>query len=101
MRNNIIYRMNEVNSSRERLIRVTFTIPQDIANQLDDDITKGNKSRFAAEAMREKIAYEKRIRALKRLAELPPTFTHIEDGAKYIHEMREAEGKDRSERLGI
>lgn len=94
--------MNHIDSTpRIKLVRVTFTMPEEVVNQLDDELTEGNKSRFATEAMQKEIAYKKRIRALKGLAELPPAFPHIKDAAEYIREMRQQEGKDRNAHLGL
>lgn len=94
-----MYNLNT--TSNNKPVRVTFTVPQNVVDDLDKEMTEGNKSKFVTEALAEKIAHLKRVRALKRLAELPPAFPHIKDGAEYIKRMREEEDVERSARLGV
>jgi metal-responsive CopG/Arc/MetJ family transcriptional regulator len=49
-----------------RMIRLNITLPEDIVKQLE---TKKNKSRFIAEALREKIEREKRKKVESLLKE--------------------------------
>lgn len=94
--------MNSLNAiPNNKPVRVSFTVPQNVLDDLDEEMTEGNKSKFVTEAVAEKIAHRKRVRALKRLAELPPAFPHIKEGAEYIRKMREEEDTERTARLGV
>lgn len=82
-------------------IRVNITIPKQVWSELAETAPKGEKSRFITEAIEEKLLQEKKRKAFKELATLPPTFTDIPDGAAYIRDMRHAEDKKRTTRLAV
>lgn len=80
-------------------VRFNITLPKKIADDLRE-IAKPNISKFIAESLEEKIRYEKRMRAIEELKKLPPAFPHIKNAAKYIHNMRQKEDKQRRKKLG-
>ncbi len=58
----------------------------------DDPYVSENIDHYLYGAPKKK-RLKKRSRAFRELAKLPPTFTHIPDGAEYIHEQRREEDK--------
>lgn len=81
--------------------RINITIPKRLLSELEKEVPDRGKSGFVAEAIDEKLAAKKRERALKELSKLPPVFTSIKDGAKYIAKERTREDKMRSSHLGL
>jgi len=78
--------------------RVNLTIPKDIIAHLKRHT--GNMSKYVSEAVRERIAREKREKALREILAAKPTFTHVKDGTSYVRELRAAD-KKRDSRLGL
>ncbi len=89
--------MNTANASSQ-YIRVNLTIPKEVL----EDVKKqqGNISQFASEAMREKLARQKREQAFKDILAGEPSFTDIADSVEYVRKLR-AEDEKRMQRLGI
>jgi hypothetical protein len=82
-------------------VRINITIPNRLITELEKEIPERGKSGFISEAIEEKLIREKRKRALKRLANLPPTFRNIPSGKEYIETERITEDKERSLRLEV
>jgi hypothetical protein len=80
---------------------MTISVPEDFVEELKASVSSGNISRFLVEGGREKLERERRERALRDLASLPPAFPDITDSAKYIHELRRKEDAHRSSKLGL
>jgi hypothetical protein len=80
---------------------MTISVPEDFVEELKASVSAGNISRFLVEGGREKLERERRERALRELAALPPAFPAITDGATYIHELRRKEDAHRSSKLGL
>jgi post-segregation antitoxin (ccd killing protein) len=78
--------------------RVNLTIPKDILAYLRHHTE--NMSRYISEAVRERIARERREKALKELLAAKPTFTDVKDGTTFVRELRAAD-KKRDARLGL
>ena len=78
--------------------RVNLTIPKDIIDYLKRH--SDNMSRYISEAVRERIAREKREKALREILSAEPTFTDVPDGATFVREVR-AEDTKRDKRLGL
>jgi len=57
-------------------------------------------SSYISEAVRERIAREKREKALREILAAKPTFTDVKDGTTYVQELRSGD-KKRDERLGL
>jgi hypothetical protein len=57
-------------------------------------------SKYISEAVRERIAREKREKALREILAGKPTFTDVKDGTTYVRELRSAD-KKRDKRLGL
>jgi len=83
------------------VVRINVTVPKRLLSELEKEVPERGKSRFVSKAIEEKLAKEKRERALRELTRLPATFLLIEDGAKYIVREREREDKERSRHLGL
>ncbi len=79
-------------------IRVNLTLPKDIIAYLKRHTA--NMSQYISEAVGERIAHEKRMRALETLRKHGPAFPHIKDASAYVHDLR-GEDEERAERLGI
>lgn len=84
--------------STSNLVRVNLTLPKEI---VDEVRKKGSISKFAAETMSEALARERRLKAMEEILAGPPSFTHIKDAAKYIHDMRREDAKKRDKKLGL
>jgi hypothetical protein len=78
--------------------RVNLTISKDIIEYLKRHTE--NMSSYISEAVRERIAREKREKALREILAAKPTFTDVKDGTTYVQELR-AGDKKRDERLGL
>jgi hypothetical protein len=78
--------------------RVNLTIPKDIIDYLKRH--SNNMSRYISEAVRERIAREKREKALREILAAKPTFTDVPNGAAFVREVRSGDTK-RDERLGL
>ena len=78
--------------------RVNLTIPKDIIEYLKRHTE--NMSSYISEAVRERIAREKREKALREILAAKPTFTEAKDGTTYVRELRSIE-KKRDKRLGL
>lgn len=80
------------------IIKVTFSIPKHIIEDLKHNTE--NMSRYVSEAIAEKRAYEKRIKAIEELRKLGPAFPEIEDASAWVQELREGD-LERDKRLGL
>lgn len=78
--------------------RINLTIPKDIISYLRNN--SDNMSKYISEAVRERIAREKRGNALREILAAKPTFTDAKDGTTYVRELREID-KKRDKRLGL
>jgi hypothetical protein len=78
--------------------RVNLTIPKDIIEYLKRHTE--NMSSYISEAVRERIAREKREKALREILAAKPTFTDVRDGATFVRELRSVD-KKRDKRLGL
>jgi hypothetical protein len=78
--------------------RVNLTIPKDIIAYLKRH--SDNMSRYISEAVRERIAREKREQALAEILSAKPTFTDVADGVSFVREVRSGD-KKRDARLGL
>jgi post-segregation antitoxin (ccd killing protein) len=78
--------------------RVNLTIPKDIIDYLKRH--SDNMSRYISEAVRERIAREKREKALREILAAKSTFTDVPDGATFVREVR-SEDRKRDKRLGL
>ena len=78
--------------------RVNLTIPKDIIDYLKRH--SDNMSRYISEAVRERIAQEKRENAFREILAAKPTFTDVKDGISFVREVRTGD-KKRDERLGL
>ena len=78
--------------------RVNLTIPKDIIAYLKRHTE--NMSNYFSEAVRERIAREKREKALREILAVKPTFTDAKDGTTFVRELRSVD-KKRDERLGL
>jgi hypothetical protein len=80
-------------------IRINMTVSKQLLHEVEKAVTKRGKSSFITEAIAEKLARDKRERALEELAALPPTFTAIADGATFIAEQRRTDEGERMQKL--
>ncbi len=78
--------------------RINLTIPKEIVDHLKRHTE--NMSKYISEAVRERIAREKRDKALRDILDAKPTFTHVKDGRTYVRELRAAD-KKRDSRLEL
>lgn len=78
--------------------RINITIPKDIIAYLKHNTE--NMSKYISEAIRERIAREKKEKALKEILDAKPTFEDVKDGTTYVHTLRSVD-KKRDERLGL
>jgi post-segregation antitoxin (ccd killing protein) len=78
--------------------RVNLTIPKDIIAYLKRH--SDNMSRYISEAIRERIAREKKEQALREILSAKPTFTDVANGVSFVRDVRSAD-KKRDKRLGI
>ena len=78
--------------------RVNLTIAKDVIDYLKHNTE--NMSKYISEAVRERIAREKRERALREILAAKPTFIDVKDGTTYVRELR-AIDKKRDKRLGL
>jgi Post-segregation antitoxin CcdA len=78
--------------------RVNLTFPTDVLDYLKRNTE--NISKYVSEAVRERIAQEKRKKALDELLTAKPVFPDVKDGTSFVHALRSADRK-RDERLGI
>ena len=78
--------------------RINLTIPKDILEHLKRHTD--NMSKYISEAVRERMAREKREKALREILAAQPTFTHVKDSTSYVRELREAD-KKRDSRLDL
>ena len=84
----------------QTVVRVNVTIPKGIIEDVKRLDAKRSISKFASEAMSEKLAREKRERALNAILAGPPTFTDIEDSTAYVRALR-TEDRERDKRLKL
>ncbi len=84
----------------QTVVRVNVTIPKGIIEDVKRLDAKRSISKFASEAMSEKLAREKRERALTAILAGPPTFTDIEDSTAYVRALR-TEDRERDKRLKL
>ena len=59
-----------------------------------------NMSKYISEAVRERIARDKREKALREILAAKPTFTNVKDGTTFVRELR-SDDKKRDKRLGL
>jgi Arc/MetJ-type ribon-helix-helix transcriptional regulator len=78
--------------------RINLTIPKEIVEHLKRHTE--NMSKYIREAVRERMAREKREKALREILAAKPTFTHVKDSTSYVRELRAAD-KKRDARLGL
>jgi post-segregation antitoxin (ccd killing protein) len=78
--------------------RVNLTISKDIIEYLKHHTE--NMSKYISEAVKERIAREKRQKALSEILAEKPTFPDVKDGTTYVRELRSVE-KKRDKRLGL
>lgn len=78
--------------------RINLTIPKELVEHLKRHTV--NMSKYISEAVRERIAREKREKVLHEILAAKPAFTHVKDGTTYVRELREAD-KKRDSRLGL
>lgn len=83
------------------VVRINVTVPRRLLSELKKEVPERGKSGFVSEAIEEKLARKKKEKALKELAKLPATFTHINDGATYVRSERTKEQNERLVRLGV
>ncbi len=81
-----------------RYTRVNLTIPKDIIEYLKRH--SDNMSRYISEAVRERIARERREKAFREILSAKPTFTDVKDGVSFVRDVRTSD-KKRDERLGL
>ena len=82
-------------------IKVHLTFPPKIIGEIDDLVGKRGRSKFVAEAAKEKISREKFLKALKECAgtwksENHPNLPSSKDVVKFVEKIR----KESEERLG-
>ena len=87
--------------SNSTTIRINITVPRWLVGELEREVPERGKSGFISEAIEEKLVRKKRDKALKEVANLPPTFKDIADGKEYINKIRKAEDVLRRTRLGL
>lgn len=90
-----------MNIANTGVVRVNITVPKKLLSELEKEVPKRGKSSFVSEAIKEKLARKQKDKALKELAELPATFTGIENGASYIGNERTRQDKERTKRLRL
>src|SRR5689334_7693036 len=71
--------------------RVNLTTPKDLLGYLKRN--PDNISKYISEAVRERIARERRETALNELLAAKPTFRDVEDGTTYVRQLRAADKK--------
>ena len=81
-----------------RYARLNITLPKDVAEYVRSNAE--NMSKYIAEALHERIARERREKAVKAILAGPPSFTDIDDSTAYVRGLRE-EDKARDKRLGL
>lgn len=81
-------------------IRIDITVPKDVVSEVKKRTSKRGVSQFFTEAAKEKLAKEKREKALKEILAAPPAFTDIKDSVAWIRKSRRLDNK-RMKRLGI
>ncbi|OGG14335.1 hypothetical protein A2773_03490 [Candidatus Gottesmanbacteria bacterium RIFCSPHIGHO2_01_FULL_39_10] len=81
-------------------IRIDITVPEDVVREVKRITSKRGVSQFFTEAAREKLAREKREKALKEILAAPPAFTDIKDSVTWIRKSRRLDEK-RMRRLGL
>jgi post-segregation antitoxin (ccd killing protein) len=81
-----------------RYTRVNLTIPTDVMEYLKHHTE--NMSNYISEAVKERIARDKKELALRELLAAKPTFTDVKDGTTYVRALRFAD-KTRDKRLGL
>ena len=59
-----------------------------------------NMSKYISEAVRERIAQDKREKALREILAAKPTFTDVKDGTTFVQELRSVD-KKRDARIGL
>jgi hypothetical protein len=71
-----------------------------IVQGLRPGLNDGEEPNYFSEAVRERIAREKREKALREILAAKPTFTDAKDGTTFVRELRSVD-KKRDERLGL
>lgn len=80
-------------------IRMNITVPKRLAVELEKETPERGKSGFIAEAIEEKLIRERREKALKALADLPPAFPEIKDAVAYVRKLRREDEQVREKSL--
>jgi post-segregation antitoxin (ccd killing protein) len=78
--------------------RINLTIPKEIVEHLKRHTD--NMSKYISEAVRDRIARDKREKALREILAAKLTFTKVKDGATYVRELRSVD-KKRDARLSL
>lgn len=78
--------------------RINLTIPKDIIAYLKRHTN--NMSKYISEAVSERIARDRREKALREILAAKSTFEDVKDGTTYLHELRSVD-KKRDKRLGF
>jgi len=78
--------------------RINLTMPKEIVEHLKRHTE--NMSKYISEAVRERIARDKREKALREILAAKPTFTNVKDGTTFVRELR-SDDKKRDKRLGL
>jgi hypothetical protein len=80
--------------------RITVTVRKSNLENYRKVVDNPNVSKLLDDTLAEKIAYERRMKAMEELRKLGPAFPAIEDASAYVRAMRE-EDEERAQRLGI
>lgn len=81
-------------------VRINISLPSDLVKDLKKRTSKREFSKFLAEAAEEKMAKEKREKALKEFLAGPPAFPEVKDSVAWVRKSRREDEK-RLKRLGI
>lgn len=82
------------------ITRINISLPEETVKLLRKVAPKRGISKYLASAAEEKIAREKREKALKELLKAPATFTDIKDSANWVRRSRKLDEK-RLKRFGL
>lgn len=81
-------------------VRINISLPFELVKDLKRYSKSRKLSKFLADAAEEKIAKDRREKALEELLEAPATFTEIKDSVAWVRKMRRLD-EERMKRLGI
>lgn len=80
--------------SSTSMIRLTITLPIDVAAEVKQVTSKRSVSSFISQAIKNEINRKKRESAFKKLEKLPPASPEITDPVSHIKKLRTV-GEDR------